>query len=370
MEMPQIHRPVARRGFEITPPSPDTSDPPTPASEDQNPGLLMSRRQSDRSPPPSRTRSILNLTSSTLLGIYSGATDGGRGEELNTPWGTGAQTPSHSARPSIDIAQLGQQLGIQRAPTFPFNFDKPVRDPKLFKGPKRGFKNYYLPLISQTVMLFGCGMGFGSLLTHLDKTQPMTPIPVPTDSNNSFYYQIAWGLLGVMLGNALPQIDIFFDDDEDAVTDGFAIKPDYAQRLRRASTTRQSMSGKDRPSLTDSGLGPIWYSTVRSIGAFVGIAYALRKLHWQSTLQVSLTLATANPVLWYLIDRSKPGFALSLIVSLGGALLTLLFNPSFVPVPEIYQEQPSERLGVFLWLASILFCTSLCFGAIGRRLQL
>lgn len=274
MEMPKIHRPVARRGFEITPPSPDTSDPPTPASGEQSPEFLMTRRESDKSPPPSRTRSFLNLTSSALLGIYSGATDGGRGEELNTPWGTGAQTPSHSARPSIDM----DFLAPTRAPTFPFNFDKPVRNTKLFKGPKKGLKNYYLPLISQTVMLFGCGMGFGSLLTHLDKTQPMTPIPVPTDSNNSFYYQIAWGLLGVVLGNALPQIDLFFDDDEDAIADGVAIQPADYQRVR--TNSRLSHSGKDRPSLTDSGLGPIWYSTVRSIGAFVGIAYALVSSHY------------------------------------------------------------------------------------------
>lgn len=262
--MPTIHRPVARRTFEISPATPDTSDPPTPSNEEQNPELLMSRQPSDRSPPPSRTRSILNLTSSTLLGIYSGATDGGRGEELNTPWGTGAQTPSLSQRQSLDIPT--------RAPTFPFNFDKPVRDPSLYKGPRKSLKNYYLPLISQTVMLFGCGMGFGSLLTHLEKTQPINPIPVPTDSNNSIYYQMAWGMLGVVLGNALPQIDQLFDD-EAAVVDGAAIKPAQYQRVR--TTSRQSHSGKDRPSLTDSGLGPIWYSTVRSIGAFVGIAYAL-----------------------------------------------------------------------------------------------
>lgn len=95
-----------------------------------------------------------------------------------------------------------------------------------------------------------------------------------------------------------------------------------------------------------------------------------RKIPWQSTLQVSLTLAVANPVLWYLVDRSKSGFALSLSISVGGTLLSLLINPDFVPMPDIYSEQASERLGVFLWLASVLFCTSLCFGAIGRRLQL
>lgn len=95
-----------------------------------------------------------------------------------------------------------------------------------------------------------------------------------------------------------------------------------------------------------------------------------RRVPWQSTLQVSCTLAIANPVLWYLIDRSTPGFALSFLVSVAGTVMSLLFNPSFIPIPDIYQEQTSEKIGVFLWLASILFCTSLCFGAIGRRLQL
>lgn len=96
-----------------------------------------------------------------------------------------------------------------------------------------------------------------------------------------------------------------------------------------------------------------------------------RKVPWQSTLQVSLTLAVANPVLWYLIDRSKPGFALSLLVSVTGTIFSMLFNPSFVPVPDIHHERmASDKMGVFLWLASILFCASLCFGAIGRRLQL
>lgn len=83
-----------------------------------------------------------------------------------------------------------------------------------------------------------------------------------------------------------------------------------------------------------------------------------------------MTLAVADPILWYLIDRSKPGLALSSTISIGGTILSLLFNPQFVPVPGIHSEQTSEKVGVYVWLASILFCTSLCFGAIGRRLQL
>lgn len=355
MEMPQIHRPIPRRTFEITPASTDSSMPPSPDNEAQNPELLM-RQRSERSPPPSRTRSILNLTSSTLLGIYSGATDGAQ-HELNTPWGTGAQTPALHHGPNMDSIRL-------QVPTFPFN-DGSSRRPTVTKTPRKTLRSYYLPLLFQTVMLFGFGMGFGSLVTHLHHTQQITPMPIPGNTSSQ-YYQIAWGIMGVVIGNALPQLDSFFEDD-DAVADGYETKPMPYNHIRSASSS--SRSEKER-SLAESGLGPIWHSAVRSIGAFMGIAFALRKIPWQSTLQVSLTLAVADPILWYIIDRSKPGLALSSTISIGGTILSLLFNPQFVPVPGIHQDQTSERVGVYVWLASILFCTSLCFGAVGRRLQL
>ena len=95
-----------------------------------------------------------------------------------------------------------------------------------------------------------------------------------------------------------------------------------------------------------------------------------RRLPWTSTLQLSLTLALANPVLWYLIDRSMPGFAFSSFIGVIGTSILLLVNPNFVPVPAIHQDLASEKVGVYAWLASILFCTTLCFGAIGRKLQL
>lgn len=263
MDMPQLHRPLPRRAFDLTPISADSSKPPSPAAEAQNAELLMNDR-SEFSPPPSRTRSILNLTSSTLLGIYSNATDGGRGDELNTPWGTGAQTPSLSHRQSADVDRL-------QVPSFPFS-NETSRKSVVRKAPKKTVKNFYLPLLTQTIMLFAFGLGFGSLLTHLHKTQQITPMPVPHGGTNSRHYQIAWGILGVILGNALPQLDSLLDDDE-AITGGFDTKTTQYQHIRSLSGTSQS--GKERPSLTDNGLGPIWYSAVRSVGAFAGIAFAL-----------------------------------------------------------------------------------------------
>lgn len=359
MVEPQIIRPIPRRAFDFGPTSPDESESPSPeldnAANDNTP-LHMPRSDLKA---PSRTKSILNLTSSTLLGIYSGATDGQQ-QELHTPWGTGAQTPlqtplqTPSQRPSMDIGMLAP-------PAFPFNT---TRKPSMSgRTPTRkGFRHYYLPLFFQTVMLFGFGTGFGVLITQLHRTQHITPVPVPANRSNPMFYQLAWGLLGVLIGNTLPQIDIWFEDEE-AIAEGFTDVPKPQQHIRTISTSSQGRSAA-------SESGPLWHPAVRSIGAFMGIALALRKIPWQSTLQVSLTLAIANPVLWYLIDRSRPGFLLSLAISMVGTFVSLLVNPNFVPLPDIYQQNMSDKMGTYVWLASILFCTSLCFGAIGRRLQL
>lgn len=128
-----------------------------------------------------------------------------------------------------------------------------------------------MPLLFQTVMLFGFGLAFGLLITQLHKSQQITPVPVPIKGNRSWYYQASWGVLGVIIGNALPRIDAMFQDEE-VVSDNFS--PDR-KPIHNRSASHSSRSEKEHMSLADSGLGPFWYSTVRSIGAFVGIAFAL-----------------------------------------------------------------------------------------------
>ena len=104
---------------------------------------------------------------------------------------------------------------------------------------------------------------------------------------------------------------------------------------------------------------------------------------------MSLTLALVNPVLWYLVDRSKAGFLLSSVVGLAGMALCLGINPNMVPTPAAaipslhvnttdnpYQSMGNQGLvsvesfGVGTWIASVLFCSCVCFGNIGRRLAL
>lgn len=112
-----------------------------------------------------------------------------------------------------------------------------------------------------------------------------------------------------------------------------------------------------------------------------------RKLAWTSTLQASLTLALVNPFLWYLLDRSKPGFVLSVTVGLIGTTGLLMFDSSMVQSPlaspssynstsgsvpaGLYaQSGNTELFESAVWIMSVLFCSVLCFGHIGRRLAL
>jgi len=131
---------------------------------------------------------------------------------------------------------------------------------------------------------------------------------------------------------------------------------------------------------------------VRSIGAFVGIAFAIRRLPWETTLQLSLTLALTNPFLWYLLDRTPTGLALSTTIGTFGTIALLTINPELIPAPTSHFSNSfdnfnrtgthpgeasamntafrggDEYVGVATWIGSVLFCSCVCFGNIGRLL--
>lgn len=184
-----------------------------------------------------------------------------------------------------------------------------------------------------------------------------------------------WGVAGVVLGALLPWFDrvweeTFGEDMDEAV----------------AGTVDMVSPGEE------ANLGTDWALVMRAIGAFVGIVFAIRKLPWSSTLQVSITLALVNPLLWWLIDRSKSGFLLSAAVGLAGSILLLGVNPAMMPTPSVTSalfrhntssavENEDELMMILggllarnetvesgVWMLSVLFCSCVCFGNIGRRL--
>jgi len=234
------------------------------------------------------------------------------------------------------------------------------------------------------VLLFAFGVAYGVIVTHLHDDQGLAPVKVRGIKRYSWAYLIFWGVAGVALGNLLPWVDIVW---KDVLGDG---QEDDKEVHKQGDPTSNATGDEQTQKPGDgfgSGLGADWNPVVRSIGAFIGIAFAIRKLPWQSTLQVSLTLALVNPVLWYLIDRSKPGFVLSAIVGITGTAVLNAVNPEIVPSPATQSPQAGashltynstdsfglishESIGVWTWIASVLFCSCVCFGNIGRRLAL
>ncbi|KAL8700505.1 MAG: hypothetical protein Q9224_000938 [Gallowayella concinna] len=371
-EHSSLLRPTPRRHFDLTPSSTEAPTPRTPSQEprgagdpDSDPnGLKFS----------DRTRSILNLTSSTLFGIYAPSDSPKDGS--STPWGTGIETPG--LRQGIDDNKL-PVIGA---------YDKPQMHRRPSQ-PHFTLRNYYLPLLSRTILLFLFGVAYGTIVTHLHDNQKIAPVRLDGIDRYTWRYLAFWGVAGVLLGRLLPCIDIFWERTLGDRSQG--AKPSAASE--DASSRDGSDDKSERPNTRfESLLGADWTPAVRSIGAFVGIAFAIRKLPWQSTLQVSLTLAMVNPALWYLIDRSKPGFLLAAIVGVAGTAVLLGINPSIVPAPPTSSPRAlassvgrkisgqefdsnvmvmsNESIAVSTWIASVLFCSSVCFGNIGRRLAL
>lgn len=251
---PPLIRPVPRRPFDLnlttpTPPS-ENSSPPTPApAQDANIARFLQPTPEPGNSTLSRPQSFMNLTSSTLFGIYSPTTSSSSRDrvfadrdELDTPWGTGAQTPIK--RPGLDDAtfdfmkdrshQIRRRSSIRsQAPPMPVN-----------TSPSAG------ALVMRGLLLFVLGVGYGVLVTSRFNSD--------SDSQAGSTYNWAhlsfWGLAGVALGALFPWFDRVWEDS-------FGEKEDEA--------VAENAPAKDDDSGTD------WAIAIRAIGAFVGIVFAI-----------------------------------------------------------------------------------------------
>ncbi|KKZ64667.1 hypothetical protein EMCG_09419 [[Emmonsia] crescens] len=383
---PGILRPRPRKPFELGS-SAEPSEPPTPAepspyntnTNTQDPLDPSSASSSKDSLAASRTRSILNLTSSTLLGIYSPTALDNPREDLSS-WDTGAQTPTYSypRSPPINTPSTTTTKSANGAanPTSTRRYSTTTTR-------RHTLRSFYLPLLLRSALLFIFGVAYGTIITHLHDNPRVTPIKIENIDvirRGSWVYMLFWGVAGVALGGLLPWFDVVW---EELVGDGNGKEDRDGSgsgdvEVNRGRNGKLNGHGDLQSNGTTGTLAADWNQVVRSIGAFVGIAFAIRKLPWQSTLQVSLTLALVNPFLWYLIDRSKPGFMLSTAVGLLGMVTLLGINPDVVPAPNVESINSGngegmlfasqESIAVGTWIASVLFCSCVCFGNIGRRL--
>lgn len=219
----------------------------------------------------SRAPSAMNLTSSTLMGIFSQAActrdhsllDR---DEPDTPWGMGARTPVK--RPGVDDtyelmrgrAHLGRRsssYGPVETPRAPW-----IAPIALWRAFRAG-------------LLFLLGVGYGVLVTRLRNEQQhvagLGEGIIKPGADRA--YLAFWDAAGVVLGSLLPWVDRRWDEAFGSEADAAAGAQDEAAR----STQRPG---------TDCAL------VVRAIGAFVGIIFAIVRASPRSDWR-----------LWRLTDR-------------------------------------------------------------------
>ncbi|OJJ44663.1 hypothetical protein ASPZODRAFT_134746 [Penicilliopsis zonata CBS 506.65] len=358
---PPLLRPRPRRPFELSP-SNEPSEPSSPAEYANADHLLAAQNNNNNnnnnnntnsmpgSEAVSRTGSVMNLTSSTLYGIYSSTAFEGMRDE-SSPWGTEAHSP-----PAADAG------GSQPPPAKP---EEVIALQRTRSRLSHGlFRGVILPRALRSALLFGFGIAYGFITVHLHENHWITPVKLENLDCYSWEYLGFWGLAGVIFGNVLPWLDLL-----------------YAGLQAENNTKRRSAGASDERTLS-------WNAAVRSVGAFVGIAFAMRRTPWESTTQASVTLALVNPVLWYLIDRTKTGFVMSTIIGLSGMALFLGLHPDMIPGAgdatasttgtiifnvtgadlALGTSLTQESIAVRTWVASVLFCACVCFGNIGRQL--
>jgi hypothetical protein len=371
---PEIIRPIPRRPFEnkLAIPTPPSSESP-PATPTPDLSLFSSQflfpglQQQGERPSLSRLQSFTNLTSPTLMGIYSPTTSHSDRaffdrDETDTPWGTGAQTPIR--RTSIDDATY--ELMVDRSRSLLNRRRSSIRSVETFGGSPPAPSAALVGL--RACLLFLLGTGYGVLVTHFHDEQTHGSLPTGIiKPGYNWKYLTFWGAAGAFLGALLPWFDRVWDET-----------------FQGSGKHDQALSSDESDANTDLTL------VVRAICTFVGIAFAIRKLAWDSTMQASATLALVNPLLWWLIDRSLPGFILSTAVGITGSLLLLGVDPEMMPPPSTSPfrnssarvdaeiTEPLVTLGGIasqqtvetgIWMLSVLFCSCVCFGNIGRRLM-
>lgn len=223
-------RPRPQRVFRVN----DSSGSSTPA-EPSNMDTLTPKEPGSAA--ISRNGSIMNLTSPTLYGIYSPtAFEGTRDED--SAWGTEADVQPSSP----DIPKVQPTLARSRTESAAVLRTRSRLSHGLFRG-------VILPQTISGALLFAFGVVYGIITIHLHENHWITPVKLEyTHFYGSWEYLGFWGLTGVAIGNVLPWLDSYLG----------------------GAAAQEKQSSNDSAELALS-----WSAVVRSVGAFVGIAFAM-----------------------------------------------------------------------------------------------
>ncbi|KAG0055102.1 Insulin-induced protein 1 protein [Gryganskiella cystojenkinii] len=186
----------------------------------------------------------------------------------------------------------------------------------------------YFPI--RALILFALGFAFSLVIDHLQTQHHLIEYP---SNIHQLWDTASWlpptcGASAVLIGTIYPLGDYLW----------------WGKRVNR--------NGRD------------WSSVMRCIGGFIGVNYAASKLPWTSSLQVSCTLALISVGLWFWFDRTVHGFVISLLVATMGTLVAYL-----LVLNGWYSFTRADFFGVGSWIPCILYSSSVCFGSIGRQLD-
>lgn len=239
--------------------------------------------------PPQKTRSVLNLTASTLLGIYSPASytydrtssSGDINDHgLYTPFGTGAQTPAignhDDVHRRLEITTEDVQRNTAQARVRQRASSRSVGSLHHVKPQTPAQRA--ISLTMRAAALFAAGVAYGLVVTRLHESRAIVPIEVQLQGvdRTSWYYLGFWGVAGIILGSLLPLIDRTL-----ASTSGEAGGELTSAGKEDVTTSSEKSDRQDSSGSTDSDnvlhiySGAEWHPLVRSVGAFFGIAFAI-----------------------------------------------------------------------------------------------
>ena len=256
---PLLH-PQPRRPYDLTHTSTDSSfySPTTPSRDFSRQAWRDAGSKQERDISTNSFRSVLNLTSSTLSGIY-------------TPSASGIETSrDQPSTPKADGDQILRHSIDDNKPPVLGPYERPQLQRLQSHQHHQSFLAYILPLGLRTILLFSFGVAYGVIVSHLHDHQRVAPVQLEGIEQSSYRYLMAWGVVGVLLGGLLPWIDVLWEEVSGRDIGIFTSKP---QDLRPADASEDQ--GARPASRLGSGLGADWNPVVRSIGAFIGIAFAI-----------------------------------------------------------------------------------------------
>ena len=236
---------------------------------------------------PSRSQSVLNLTSSALAGIFqpsfslSSSPASPKYDSLamrDSRLTTAATTTSSGARTQTLLYKNGESvderindekkprdfLGNNSASTITtgkrYNDDsagkRSLESAKKKENEKsiRQLKVHHhmnladmFRVLARLGLLFGLGIAYGLMVSRLHDDGRVAPVQVQGFDRSSSLYLCLWGCAGILLGTMMPWIDTLWSRG----------------RLMK-------MHNRSSDNLWEK-----WYAVVRSVGAFVGVAFAI-----------------------------------------------------------------------------------------------